>query len=269
MSAHECMRPRARDLSDGSEVVRQVSDPHLPDAPRQSSSSPEPRLPGPSPIRCPNVSKFVTVDTRGFDRLERILVNTRSRAIPYATRNALNDMAFAARKQWRTEMERSFILRNRWTVGSIRVEKASGTDVGTMHSVVGSVSSYLGKQEFGGTSREDAIPRPRAAGQPASMPTHTRTVRARYRLSGKIGKGRRPKLGKKRLVYLDSPKAGLYEVWGHGKKGGRRIVWDMSHGAVHNRAIPTLEPTVELVAKRGRRYYLRNLMQELRRVGWM
>jgi hypothetical protein len=214
---------------------------------------------------------MLRIDTRDIAKLERILRAVRTKAIPYANRNALNDMAFAARKQWRTEMERSFILRNRWTVGSIRVVKARGTDVSTMHSVIGSVSSYLGRQEFGGISHEQAIPTAPAAGQAKGLVPRTRAVRAQNRLAQRIGKGRgrTRRQGKYRLVYLETDQAkGVFRVWGRGKKGGRVLLWDLGHPTVMNPRIETLGPTVETVGRRGPRYYMRSLLREVRRAGW-
>lgn len=209
---------------------------------------------------------MLRIDTRDLRRLERVLEATRKTALPYAIRNTLNDQAFAAHKEWQGEMESSFILRNRWTVGSRRVVRAKGKDIATMHSVVGSLASYLDEQEHGGTRHESAIPRPGAAGQPSSMRTRTRTVRARYRL--KLSKKSQRKSAKKRLVYLSQPKLGVYEVWGRGKQGGRKIIWDLSHHTVHLRPTPTLGPAVETVRSKSHRMYARRMLQELRRVGW-
>ena len=68
-------------------------------------------------------------------------------------------------------MNTKFILKNKWTEGSVRVEKAVGTRIDVMESVVGSGLEYLNTQEHGGfkvanpTSDSAPIATSYAAGQ--------------------------------------------------------------------------------------------------------
>ena len=217
-------------------------------------------------------SLMLKIDTKAVEALARKLDTVRSKAIPFAVRQALNDQVFAARKRWQKEMGDSFILRNRWTVGSIRVEKARGRNVATMQSVVSSLAGYMSKQEFGGAQVEGGIPTAPAAGQPMGQVPRTRTVRGPNKLTSKLrrksGRARKSR-GKKRLVYLETAKAkGIFRVWGRGKKGGRVLLWDFGHPRVIDPKTPTLGPTVDAIRARAPKYYARAFIRELRRAGW-
>jgi hypothetical protein len=83
---------------------------------------------------------MLRVDTRDLERLHPNLQSARTRALPYAVRDALNQQAFTGRKLWQDRMKRSLTLRNKWTLGSVRFEKPRGTNVGTIQSVPRSVA---------------------------------------------------------------------------------------------------------------------------------
>ena len=69
------------------------------------------------------------LDNRALRRLANQLKRGTKVGFQYAVRESLNRVAFAARKEWQAEMGRTFVLRNRWTVGSVRVEKVRGLNV--------------------------------------------------------------------------------------------------------------------------------------------
>jgi hypothetical protein len=215
---------------------------------------------------------MLKIDSKAVQSLVLKLDAVRSKAIPFAVRQALNDQVFAARKRWRTEMGGAFILRNRWTLGSIRVEKAKGRDVRTMAATIGSLAPYLGEQEFGGSHPDRGIPTGPAAGQEMGQVPRTRTVRGPYKLSSRLRSGAkkgRKKRGKTRLIYLETGKAkGVFKVWGRGKKGGRVLLWDLGHPHITVHAKPTLGPTVDAIERRAPKYYARAFLRELRRAGW-
>ena len=217
-------------------------------------------------------SLMLKIDTKAVEALARKLDIVRSKAIPFAVRQALNDQVFAARKRWQKEMGSEFIIRNRWTLGSIRVEKARGRSVQTMQSVVGSLAGYMHDQEFGGSHADSGIPTAPAAGQPMGQVPRTRTVRGPNKLSSKLrrrtGRSRKSR-GKARLVYLETAKAkGIFKVWGRGKKGGRALLWDFGHPHISLSPKPTLGDTVDAIRARAPKYYARAFIKELRRAGW-
>ena len=85
-----------------------------------------------------------------MDQLPRVLQGF-TEQIPFAASQALNDTAFAVKKQMPTLMGDDLTLRNKFTAGgSIRFDKASKT---SLVATVGSVAWYLPRNIGGGTSK--------------------------------------------------------------------------------------------------------------------
>src|SRR5690606_34955196 len=74
----------------------------------------------------------ISVDSSDIIRFVKRLDSLNKRGAPHAMRESLNTLAFATRKQWQREIRYELTLRNRWTVNSIRVEKARGSNIGTI-----------------------------------------------------------------------------------------------------------------------------------------
>jgi hypothetical protein len=70
-------------------------------------------------------------------------------------RNTLNTIAFLVRKNDIQNIQSNFILRNKFTISSIRVEKAVGKNINTMQSKTGILdrASYMVLQETGGIKK--------------------------------------------------------------------------------------------------------------------
>jgi hypothetical protein len=121
-------------------------------------------------------SSTFSLDASDLRKLASDLQKVAKKALPYAAKDALNRAAFEGRKQWGEQMDKAFVLRNKWTKGSIRVEKASGIRVDGMASKLGSALPYLEKQEEGGAktpkgaARSVPIPTSSAAGQGMKAP---------------------------------------------------------------------------------------------------
>lgn len=85
-----------------------------------------------------------------MDQLPRVLQGF-TEQVPFAASQALNDTAFAVKKQMPTLMGDDLTLRNKFTAGgSIRFDKASKTN---LVATVGSVAWYLPRNIGGGTSK--------------------------------------------------------------------------------------------------------------------
>jgi hypothetical protein len=208
---------------------------------------------------------MISMDTRELRKLERDLGRFVLQAVPHATRNAINSVAFLTRKQWVSEIQKSFTLRNTWTVRQLRVEKANGTDISTMQAVVGSLADYQGRREEDSTLHKRgrvgiAIPTPAAAGQAASATKRTRLITTRNKLGAiqlKRVRGGRDKKNAVAIamarragggvVYLDwrGGKRGLYRVTG--KHGKLRKLYDLSHDVVKIKKRPTLARVLTVV----------------------
>ena len=228
---------------------------------------------------------MIKVEIKGLKRAVRDLQVLAAKAIPHAARNALNSMAFDARSQWQGEIQREFTLRNKYTERSIRVDKASGTKIGSLRSVVGSVAPYMGDQEDGATVRgrgaHKAIPGPVAAGQAAGA-KRTRVVRAGRRLSAIHVKHPAPKGDRKRrnmiamqvarragnkVALLERPKGGkgLFLLGGGKRKITARLLWDVSRGSVKVPPTHTLQKSLKSSNTRFAHIQYNAVIDQLRR----
>lgn len=94
-----------------------------------------------------------SIDDKDVKQLEADLKTFNARALPFATRNTLNSVAFTAMVKYRKEADKDLILRNAWTKKSIRYEKTGTLNINKQESVVGSMAPYMETQEFGGTKQ--------------------------------------------------------------------------------------------------------------------
>lgn len=211
---------------------------------------------------------FVDVDMHDLDKLRRDLQTFSKKSIPFATRIALNNTAETGRLIWETEMRDKFQLRNKFTQGSVQIMRVRrGMNVNAMFSMLGSISPYMGLQEFGGTSRGKGgtkpIPTAVAAGQAMGAQPRTKIVRParrmpRINLSKRITKGskaqrnaanvRQAAQRKTRyaLIEMKSGKRGIVRVTGTKPKTLTvRLIWDLSRRSVGVIRRPTLEPTIK------------------------
>jgi hypothetical protein len=220
---------------------------------------------------------------RGASEMVSDLVRMRIKAVPYALRNALNTAAFEARQIWQGQIRASFTNRNKYTVGSVRVEQASVTD---LVAKTGSIADFMGTQEDGGDvkgkgGKHKAIPTNVAAGQGAGG-KRTRTVRGRFYLGAiqvahpSLSGGRRQrnaialavarKTGKN-MVLLTRPSGakGLFLISGGKRKLKAKLVWDVSRSSVHVHAEPTLQRTVNAVKPKLEHMMQASLQQQMER----
>ena len=227
----------------------------------------------------------VEVELKDFERLQRDLATFAKRSVPYATRAALTSSAFALREAWQSEIKGSFTLRNSFTERSIRVDKATGTNLQTMQATTGSVASYMGEQEEGATihgrSKHKPIPGPAAAGQkPGSK--RTRLVRAGNKLGAinvlrPITKGSKKRRNAaaiaqaiakgKKVALLERKKGGkgLFAVSGGKRKVRMALLWDLSRGSVKVKPEPTLQRSLRRIESKLDRIHYTELLKQLRR----
>lgn len=222
------------------------------------------------------------VDTRELKRLERDLATTKKKAVPYATLTLTNTLAFEARTEWQQTMGQKMKLRNRYTVNSVRVEKAKGLNMAAQIAVLGSVAPYMDEQEDGATeskSGKHGIPLPAAApGKRAQrgkvgkarqfkairiMPT-VRGHRSRQVAAAMAMAERR---GGTQYAFLQLKKGrkGIYQLHPGRKRLGLKKVWDLSKSSVRIPKNPTLEPAVAKTTARRDGIWREALIFQLRR----
>lgn len=198
--------------------------------------------------------QVITVDFSEVEELTRRLEKLNERGFPHAVRMALNDSAFKGRELYRQEMRSSMTLRNRFTEGSVRVQKARGMKPRRMESAVGSIQPYMRTQEEGGTERKRgkvgvAIPTSVASREGRNKRPKRRIVRrmsqhglGRIELARRTGKGRKQrnaiaiaeaKRRGRKHVFLDlGRRKGIFRVGGGRRSVRIDMVWDLSRRQV-------------------------------------
>lgn len=189
---------------------------------------------------------MIDIDVKEVKQYESDLKTFARKAFPYATRSAINGMAFAAQKRGRENLRSDMTLRNRYSEQSVRVEQARSLTVSRQEAIAGSIVEYLEAQEFGGTTdrrgaHKTVIPTGYAAGQEGARP-RTRLPRkvnklTNVKLRQRVRKGefasRRQEAFLRALlaaqegdkfVYIPAggdASSGIYRVWGTRKRKGR------------------------------------------------
>ena len=92
----------------------------------------------------------MNIDEKSVQKAIKGLENLSRGALPLAVRNTLNDLAFEGREAMQDEIQRKFTNRNKWTKNNVRVNKASGYDIGSMESEAGHTEAYMETQQDGG-----------------------------------------------------------------------------------------------------------------------
>ena len=199
-------------------------------------------------------SSMFKVDMEEIKQMESDLETFTKRAYPIASKTMLNNTAFEARERIQAGIRKKFIIRNKFTVGSVRVEKARGNRVKDHEAVVGSVAPYMEDQEFGGTKVKRgkhgvSIPTTSASGEGRGTRPRRRVatsrskkrnitlskIRVKAKSKGAEAHARvmHAAENKQRFVFLDLSKhPGIYKVTGGKKNPKIDLVHDMSRKSV-------------------------------------
>lgn len=124
------------------------------------------------------MTPIVIVSKRDVKRFDDAI----RKQLPFAVARALTMTAAQARDEVRADLSKSFTLRNKFTVGSIRYKRAEKRDWPNSYSVVGSISAYLSQHEEGGTKQSGA----KAGAIPKGIRRSDRSLVSRTKWPGKI-----------------------------------------------------------------------------------
>ncbi len=239
-----------------------------------------------------------SVDDRAVKRLELQLQIFANKALPFATRNTINGMAFAAQKQAKENIRNDMVNRNRFSVQSVQVRpEKQELNIQRQEATVGSIAPYMKVQELGGVETKGgktgvAIATSYSAGQEGKQP-RTRLPRKANKLAaiklrkfkGRIPKNRKQKtlfkvqeavLSGNRTVFLDLGKRqGIFRVVGGRRKfkrgwpkGARlKMLHDMTNQSVVIPKNPWLLPATEVSRAMGVTLYRKSLEFQLKRFG--
>lgn len=212
----------------------------------------------------------------------------RERALPFATKQAINSYAFKAQSIARDGLKSDFVLRNRFTASSIRVNQTRSLNIKEQESSVGTTVDYMREQEFGGHKTKQGkhgvtIPTSASAGLAESAKPRTRVPRPRLKMSSiRLSKSSRSKYSSQKqanvvaikqalarsqkFVYLElKNRKGIFQIRGSKKNWQLRMLYDLTRTSISFRARPWLAPAVEQTQKHMQVIYFKALKFQLER----
>lgn len=244
---------------------------------------------------------MIRIDVTDFKDFENALGTFRHKALPFAHKSMLNETAFVAQNVAQKRVRNSMILRNRFTLQSIRVNQSKTLNIRRQFSTIGSTERYMLDQEFGGVrvkSGKHGVPIPTSfsAGQaeksrprmklPRTRLPKLRLSRNRKRPAGQP-KGRRQAIlfkiqdavtSGRRVFFHDFGTrrgVGIFKVKG-GRKGFKRggpkgaklkMLFSFAKPVISVPRRPWLKPAVDAASKRMPALYVKALKFQLRRFG--
>jgi len=231
---------------------------------------------------------MIKVDTLQIKEYENMLLKFKDKAFPYATRQTVNALAFETQKIAKHIARNKMITRNKFTINSIRVDKAKSLNVSKQESLVGSIADYMETQEFGATKNKrgkEGIPiaTSYAAGQEGATP-RTKIVRKPNKLQNiqlqrkqRKAKSRRQRnimaiqeaaKSNKKYIFLELEKTkGIFKVIG-GKKNPRiKMVYSLKEQSVRIPKNEWLNPATESASKKKDKIYKEALEFQLKKFG--
>lgn len=231
----------------------------------------------------------LSINTREIDKLEAWLAVLNDRAIPFATKSALNSTAFLSRKvAQKFTIPQKMTLRNKHAVGSVRVEMAKTLRISKQESKVGSIVDYMADQEFGAIKPTRGKEGVRittnfAAGQPDSQKPRTKVARGANKIR-KIQLKRGKRKGKSRkqrnliaiaeagksnnkYVFLNlGRRKGIFRVVGRSKTRRIKMVHDLTKPSVKIPRNPWLQPATKSAFRLMPKFYIKALNFQIDRI---
>ncbi len=209
--------------------------------------------------------KMLKIDSKQMVQLGRELNKLRSRSVPFAVRQTLNDQAFGARTRWTTSLKKQWAVRTAYLPQRNQVVKAEGFDVARMAAVLGSRVDYMKHLEETGVTKGKsgrfgvAIPAaPKAKRNEKRAKGWAPNRLNAIKLPGVRFKGGRQTRNAGTIAYLArkgggvgflnlGKNKGLYRISGSEGSPKIRKVWDLSKSAIRVKPKPALEPAAHAV----------------------
>lgn len=219
---------------------------------------------------------MIKVDLKDISKLEKQLGKFASKAIPYASQNTINQGAFDTQKNAKELVRDEMIQRNKFTLQSIRVDKAASVnDV----AIVGSTANYMATQEFGDTKKAKPIATGYSAGQEGQsqrtkLPRKANTMQAiklkhsSIKAKSRIQRNFMAIHSGAKFVFLDLGKRkGIFRVVGTKTKSAIKMVHDMTRKSVVIKKNPWLYPSVQKTKPKMEEFYVKSLQYQIDRLG--
>lgn len=229
---------------------------------------------------------MITLDDKDLKRYENDLKIYKRRAFPFATKQTINSLAFKAQAISKQTIKKKMILKNRFSLQSIRVNQSKTLNVRRQESSIGSTLDYMEDQEFGVTKTKDgkkgvALATGYAAGQQGTtkrtrLPRRPNQIQ-NIKLSRKANKAKSRKQrnlilikdasqSSRKFVYLNLGKTkGIFKVVGGKKKAKIKMVYNLSKQSVRIPKNPWLNPSIQETIPHGAGIYKKAIIFQLKR----
>jgi hypothetical protein len=238
---------------------------------------------------------MIEFDDKNWVQLEKDLKTFREKAIPYAVAAYLNEMAFDTAANGRKIIQGRMILRNKYTLSSVRVNKATmSKNISQMKSAAGSTAGYMEKQEFGGnvggkSGHSKPIPTTFASGEGSAgirrkMPKKQnkmsnislarKTVRATSKKQANFIRVQMAMKSGDKFVYIDTGRkkfiarinvVNLSKNGASFKGASLRMVYDLTRRKISLRKNKWLEPATDQAVKNRDAIYAKALQYQINR----
>ncbi len=193
----------------------------------------------------------VKTDIRGATRY---LNRVQKKQIPFAASQALNDVAFDARKALRAQAVKKLDRPTKFTINGFQVKKAAKRNLTAIVFIEAKRWKYMKYQVLGGTRRS-------ARGKAIGLPTN----KAKLNKFGNVPNRRKGliKNAKQSIATIN----GVSGVWE--KRGGKRnpylvLIHAMEPKVTYRKRFPFYKIVESVVASRFRRHFTKRLAHALR-----
>lgn len=222
------------------------------------------------------------IDNRQIEQLANRLEDLNERGLAFARRNTLNDLAFETMREGKQEIRDEFINRNRWTQGSVRIDRARST---RDSAAVGSVEQYMADQEFGATKTKGTnVPTPTASGEAPRARVRRKVVQKRARMANirlatrarhrdknqkqaNIVSVQEAIIEGRKYVYQERGRVkGIYRITGGKRHPKTRMVQNLSFKVIRIPRQPWLGPATERAQAKTPQLWGAQLQRQLDRV---
>lgn len=225
--------------------------------------------------------EFEMTDVEKFEKKLKKISKT---AIPFASKNMLNAVAFATRAESAKNLEQKMVLRNAFSKKSLRVEKTNTLKISQQESITGSIAPYLEKQEFGYTETKKGshgvpIATTYASGEGEKARIRRRLPRKPNKMANISIRRKAQKVSNvdaiqhaaasgRKYVFLELKRSkGIFRIVGGKRKPRLKMVWDLSRPSVVAPANPWLGPATITASKQMGAIYEKSLMFQMNRLG--
>ena len=226
------------------------------------------------------------IDDKDVKKYEMQLKTLRFKAFPFATKQTMNASAFSARSHSQQNLKKDFILRNKFSISSIRVKKTNTLKISQQEALTGTIAPFLATQEFGGTKAkkgkhgvpiptsfssnegERTIPRKKLPTRPNKLSNiNLKNKRSRgTRKQANLIKVKEAAQSSNKIVFLETDQmTGIYKITGGKRNPKPKLLYSLKEKSIKIPQNRWLLPSVERTKTEMPTIYKKALIFQLKR----